>query len=322
MRTRAATPTGTWTLALVVGLGLGLGLGACYSPNYESKPCKDKSGCPVDYYCVSGLCSRTPQTVVPDAATGNVQQPGEVKVDIAAMPGFTIGSLTAEDMSFKTNDTPAHIRTLVRGFYLEEKEVTVAQYKKCVDAGACKAADTGNANCNYSKTDKTEHPINCVDYLRATAYCQWLGKRLPTETEWEYAAKGPNTSALYAFGSTWDMSKTCFNAGGTCPVGSKGVKTFQGKEVASTADGFYDLSGNVYEWTQSEFCSYSTTMDEGLSCGSGKSVVRGGSAFDSNIRSQTVTVRFGNLKTEVFDYTANAMTSGHYNLGIRCARDL
>ena len=50
--------------------------------------------------------------------------------------------------------------------------------------------------------------------------------------------------------------------------------------------------------------------------------VRGGSAFDSNIRSQTVTVRFGNLKTEVFDYTANAMTSGHYNLGIRCARDL
>ena len=71
------------------------------------------------------------------------------------------------------------------------------------------------------------------------------------------------------------------------PVGSKGVKIFQGKEVSASAAGFYDLSGNVYEWTQSEFCPYATVMDEGLSCGSGRAVLRGGSAFDINIRSQT-----------------------------------
>jgi formylglycine-generating enzyme required for sulfatase activity len=310
--------------ALALALACSLAAIGCYAPNYESKPCKDKAGCPEGYYCVSGLCSATPQSGNGDGGTNpGTPQPAEIRVDVSQMPSFTIGSPVPQDTMFATNDTPDHIRTLSRSFYLDEKEVTVALYQRCVDAGACQAARADHLSCNYGKPDRAEHPINCVDYKRATDFCTWIGRRLPTETEWEYAAKGPNASVIYPFGATFNAGKACYNVGSTCPVGSRQVKTFQGAEVLASASGFYDLAGNVYEWTRSEFCPYATYMDEGQGC-TGipvKNSVRGGSGFDDNPRSQTVSVRFGNLTTEVFDYRNGAMTGGHYNLGFRCARD-
>lgn len=284
----------------------------CFNPDLSTKPCVDRTGCPDGYYCVASLCSPTP----PEKPTV-----AEVRLDPSSRPMFTMGRTTTEDPDFRTNDTPSHTRTVTRPYYLDEREVTVANYQLCVQADVCQPARTDNPRCNYGKPEKATHPINCVDYGRAETYCRWLSRRLPTETEWEYAARDTVPETMYAFGATWDASKACFNVGATCSVAGVGVRTFQGKIVLPTAPGFYDLTGNVWEWTQSEFCPYSSSSMEGQTCGSPRRVIRGGSAFDTDIRAAAVFVRFGNQKAEVFNYATGADTGGHYNLGFRCARD-
>ena len=70
-----------------------------------------------------------------------------------------------------------------------ETDVTVAAYAKCVSAGACTEPAASHRACNW-KTDRGDHPINCVDWNQSIAFCKWLGGRLPTEQEWEYVASG------------------------------------------------------------------------------------------------------------------------------------
>lgn len=67
--------------------------------------------------------------------------------------------------------------------------VTVAQYKKCTTDGGCTEPDSGPF-CNWNAKGRDNHPINCVDWYQATQYCEWAGKRLPREAEWEKAARG------------------------------------------------------------------------------------------------------------------------------------
>jgi formylglycine-generating enzyme required for sulfatase activity len=67
--------------------------------------------------------------------------------------------------------------------------VTVAAYRLCVRASAC-APPIKHEGCNWEQRGRDDHPINCVDWAQANAYCAWMGKRLPTEEEWEYAARG------------------------------------------------------------------------------------------------------------------------------------
>jgi formylglycine-generating enzyme required for sulfatase activity len=284
----------------------------CFNPDLATKPCVDRTGCPEDYYCVAGLCSLTPPEK-PKVA--------EVRLDPSQRPMFLMGRSAMEDPDWRGNDTPAHVRTVTRPYYLDEREVTVASYELCVQADVCQPARTDNPRCNYGKPEKATHPINCVDYARAEAYCRWLSRRLPTETEWEYAARDVGIDAMYSFGMTWDATRACFNVGSTCSVAGVGVRTFQGKIVPPTAPGFYDLTGNVWEWTQSEFCPYTAMSAEGQTCGSTRRVVRGGSGFDTDVRAAAVFVRFGNQKAEVFNYASTTDTGGHYNLGFRCARD-
>ena len=83
-------------------------------------------------------------------------------------------------------------------YELDVTEVTVAQYRACVDAHAC---DTDRLNesehgskalCNWQRPGKDDHPINCIEWRQADAYCRWAGKRLPTGVEWEAGARGPS----------------------------------------------------------------------------------------------------------------------------------
>ena len=88
-------------------------------------------------------------------------------------------------------------------FYIDQSEVTVAEYIRCMQDApkrGCSAPQESDF-CNYAKRgDRRPHPINCVTWDQARKYCKWVGKRLPTEAEWEKAARGVD-SRKYPWGS-------------------------------------------------------------------------------------------------------------------------
>jgi hypothetical protein len=95
--------------------------------------------------------------------------------------------------------------------------------------------------------DRGNHPVNCVDFDQAEAYCAFAGKRLPTEREWEYAARGGAEERRYSWGEEDPTpERACYIHPGTCPVAS----------FAPGAFGLYDMTGNVWEWTSTWFGSY------------------------------------------------------------------
>lgn len=321
--------TKTWLRLTLPTLTLPmLALISCYSPTYSSKPCKDNNGCPAAFFCdtsrgstgVVGYCTEGARTVTDMAVDAGNGLPVLPEVEVAG-GSFTIGSASSDTYPLKM--TPTHTRTVPR-YFMDEREVTVAAYRACVTAGKCNKPHTQADSqgmtecdkCNYDVPGYDNHPVNCVEYEYAKAFCNFMGRRLPTETEWEFAANGLTVSmdVKYPWGNVWDPAKACFNTPTTtCPVAAK-VKTLGGSEVNAGVPGFYDLSGNVWEWTDSEPCLYKAD-GTGLTCGlPGERVVRGGSGFDTEQLVMRSTVRFSNR-------TGNVPKTGwNRNLGFRCAR--
>jgi sulfatase modifying factor 1 len=156
----------------------------------------------------------------------------------------------------------------VQPFCLDVTEVTVASYAACVLAGGCSAHGTwtsyssttgipwSSEGCNYCVTGRGNHPMNCVDWNQAGDYCKAQGKRLPTEEEWEWAARGGTEGRTYPWGKAApaSASQLCWGDG-TCPVGSfpKG----------DAPGGIHDLAGNVSEWTFQYAQAYSIARGGG-----------------------------------------------------------
>jgi formylglycine-generating enzyme required for sulfatase activity len=161
----------------------------------------------------------------------------------------------------------------VDAFWLDKLEVTVEAYRTCVEAKGCSDNglmvfdDDGKAipTCNWAPEvaiamanggvapnvipDRHDHPINCVEWEQAVAYCTWAGKRLPTEEEWEYAARGTDGRKWPWGNDKPDPKRACIeHKEGTCPVGRfpSGASPF----------GVLDMEGNVCEWTSSPICEY------------------------------------------------------------------
>lgn len=172
---------------------------------------------------------------------------------------FSMGSNEPGD-----DERPAHPVT-VSAYCMDRTEVTVEAFAKCVASGKCVEAGTDPA-CNGSS--RPNHPVNCVAAKQASEYCASVGKRLPSEEEWELAARGAS-GRKYPWGDAIPSAQVCWQrekSEGTCEVGS-----FQ---AGATPDGIVDLTGNVLEWTSSKPCSYA---DPNL-CKEGR-VVRGGSWY-------------------------------------------
>lgn len=170
------------------------------------------------------------------------------------------------------DERPEH-EVAVRGFYLDLTEVTAAAYQRCVDARRCEPAgawrpgviddDDQLGHCNAGRRDRMDHPINCVTWIQADAYCRAQGKRLPTEEEWEFAARGPK-GRTFPWGDSFDPDRLCWGrSDGTCAVGSF--------PTGNTPEGLGDMAGNVWEWTATHYCDY-----EQPGCGDETWVDRGG----------------------------------------------
>jgi formylglycine-generating enzyme required for sulfatase activity len=138
-------------------------------------------------------------------------------------------------------------------FEIDRYEVTAGAYQLCVDAGACDPPNTTWAQCNTwpPPTPVLDQPVNCVNWTRADDYCQWQGRRLPTEAEWEKAARGDD-GRTYPWGET---APSCATVSMLSPTGNDGCDAFGVEPVGTHSPagdspyGAADMAGNVLEWT-------------------------------------------------------------------------
>lgn len=280
-------------------------LAACYSPDYTTKPCVSDSGCPSGYFCSTAkVCAVGGSNAVADMAPD--PRPVRVEVEVRPSGSFYVGTDSTDGL----NDTPSNIRpALPSPFFLDEREVTVADYRTCVTAQACTIPTTGvygtqGWSCSYGN-GKDTHPVTCVTKTQAEAFCTWMGRRLPTEYEWEYAALG-TTRQQFVFPGTAVGGNACWNMNSTCPSGLF-ARTYLGQLITATDQpGFYDLLGNAWEWTSTPYCTYPPAN----MCTTGHFSVRGGSGFDNDLKLARATARLHNLAEELYP-----------NRGFRCARD-
>jgi formylglycine-generating enzyme required for sulfatase activity len=156
------------------------------------------------------------------------------------------------------DEQPLHTVTL-DAYFIDKYEVTNARYQACVDAGGCTAPQSVNSNTRfpyYGTSTYADYPVLNVTWHQASAYCAWSGKRLPTEAEWEKAARGSSDTRKYPWGDEFDGNRLNFcdancefswkdeayNDGyaDTAPVGSypNGASPY----------GVMDMAGNVWEW--------------------------------------------------------------------------
>jgi len=226
-------------------------------------------------------------------STTKTEEKREVDGMLLVPEGYvTLGSDDPSDA-----EKPLH-RALVKSFLLDKHEVTNQDYKQFCDA-------TGHTtppywkNKNYPK-ELEKHPVVQVSWRDAQAYARWAGKRLPTEAEWERAAKGPNTYR-YAYGNAYDPQKSNTGQQKTSAVGSYPANEF----------GLFDMTGNVFEWTSSLYLPYPYNESDGREDlkATGPIVIRGGS-YASNEREARCLVRQKDLPE-----------NGSPLLGFRCARN-
>jgi formylglycine-generating enzyme required for sulfatase activity len=177
-------------------------------------------------------------TNTPMLQTGTTRtNPKDGAVYVWIPPGkFSMGS-SDEDKLARSDEKPQHT-VEVDGFWIMQSEVTNAQYKSCVNAGAC----TEPRSDRWKDDQYTNHPVVYVDWNQAKTYAEWVGGRLPTEAEWEYACRGTD-GRIYPWGNQSRSADRLNFAGSdkfsTMPVGS----------YPPGVNGLYDMVGNVWEWT-------------------------------------------------------------------------
>jgi formylglycine-generating enzyme required for sulfatase activity len=202
--------------------------------------------------------------------------------DMVAVPAdtFQMGSIEG---SGDTDERPRHLVTL-SPYCLDRTEVTVAAYAACAAAGAClpppltvnwpsySIDDVRRFSAWCNRGDRPDHPINCVDWGQAVAYCAWKERRLPSEAEWEYAARSDD-DRIYPWGNGAPTPRRLNACGSECTsFGQQGGiawKTLHGGDdgwpttapvgsypAGASRFGALDMAGNVWEWTADWYGAY------------------------------------------------------------------
>lgn len=209
---------------------------------------------------------------------------------------FTMGSDAAP------REQPMHAVTL-SSFCLDATEVTRAAYRNCSTAGACSIANSASG-CVWDRADRDSYPMNCVTWDQARSFCMWRGGDLPTEAQWEYAARGTD-------GRTWPWGNADpsdrllnFNSSDARPVASypAGVSPF----------GAFDMAGNIQEWVADWYGPYTAgAVTNPTGPASGTLRVERGGPFGTT---------YGNEVRSAYRYT-DPPTYRAGGVGFRCARN-
>ena len=208
------------------------------------------------------------------------------------------------------DEGPQH-KVYLDSYWIDEYEVTNAQYKKFIDA--TKRRSPAHFRNRTYPTGKADHPVTEVTWYDADAYCTWAGKRLPTDQEWEKAARGTD-GRMFPWGNEFDVNKAntpqrwemLKQEGDTMPVGSfpEGISPY----------GLYDMSGNVWEWTSSWYKAYPGNTHASENYGEQYKTLKGGSWWDCSF------YKCG-MSAPVFNRAFFIRGTHNKSFGFRCAKD-
>ena len=208
------------------------------------------------------------------------------------------------------DEGPQHLVKL-DAYYIDIYEVTNLQYKKFNDATK-RRSPTHFRNRTFPE-GKADHPVTYVSWEDADAYCLWVSKRLPTDQEWEKAARGTD-GRIFPWGNEFDAKNANTPLrwqqigafGDTTPVGA-----FKG---GVTPYGVYDMSGNVWEWTASWYKAYPDNDVPSESYGERYKTLKGGSWFDCSFYNC-------GISAPVFNRAFFSVHTKNDSFGFRCAKD-
>ncbi len=204
---------------------------------------------------------------------------------------------------FYEDESPKR-RVFIKGFYIDRYEVTNARYKEFVDRAPHRPPVTWT-NGTYPE-GTGDHPVTNVSWFDARAYCEWAGKRLPTEAEWEKAARGPNGN-IYPWGDDFDIRKANFSSPGPVAVGSY--------PTDRSPYGVYDMAGNVMEWVDDWYEPYPGNTSKNKDFGRKYKVLRGDASGEGgHYMLNSISAR-GSNRSYYMPWAAG------YDGGFRCAAD-
>lgn len=246
------------------------------------------------------LCACLSRAPLPgtEAAPADQRMPARLSVDKdpETMVLIPAGSFLMGSEEGETDERPVH-KVYLDAFYIDSAEVTCARYRRFL-------SETGYLphqlwNPEY---DRPEDPVVGVSWYDASAFARWAGKRLPTEAEWEKAARGGTDGKKYPWGDAIDKTMANFASFGIAPV----------KSFEAYGYGLYDMAGNAGEWCQDWYGDTYYAMSPGENPRGPqrgeRKVVRGGAWYNSEDG-----LRIANRYK-------NAPDVGNFNTGFRCVK--
>ena len=244
-----------------------------------------------------------------------VRSTGKANIRWVAIHG---GSYMMGSTSGDKDERPVHAVT-VKTFSMMKTEVTVAHFRACVVAGVCTKPDSGG-DCSWGQTGRDNHPVNCVSWDQSRAFCRWVSGRLPSEAQWEYAARSLGRAWTFPWGnekadcvrSVMGHTRKC-TAADPCGCGKNRTWSVCSRVAGNTTQGLCDMAGNVWEWT--EDCHHKNYIG----------APSDGSAWTKNCVDTKRMFRGGGWSLNVGDGRAASRNwdkpKGKYrNLGLRCIK--
>ena len=229
--------------------------------------------------------------------------PSSCPAGMALIPAgmFLMGDAASDDMPSQ----PLH-GVRLSTYCMDLTEVTLAAYGDCAAAG-CTAPNTGG-HCNRGVAGRDDHPVNCVDWNQARAYCQSRGGDLPTEAQWEYAARGTD-GRTFPWGNDAPSTQLCWSTADVTRTSTCAVRSFP---AGNSPFGLFDMAGNVWEWTLDWYGSYSGDASSYVmnptGVASGTSHINRGGSWGNNLPIDVrPMIRFGGMPTRRLE-----------SLGFRC----